>query len=85
VVEKYKIMDDNLLLSPSEELLIKCVRDIGEMPINFLLWYRAGIEESLKKTKKIYEGKGFNPSQIEQRRIDIANKYYALLHEELHK
>lgn len=70
---------DKLELSNNEKTLIKALREMDEIPINMLLWYVAGLEESIKKVEK-----SFGDSQLDEvkeqnaehlRKVEIASKY----------
>lgn len=70
-------MDD---LTNKEILLIQALREMGEIPVNMLLWYSAGLEGSIKKIEKALEKEEANKFNIEnKRKIHISQKYQGFM------
>lgn len=64
------------LLTKDEETLIRALRAMGEIPINMLLWYSTGLENSVENIEKSI---GKPTSEVHNRKskqkIAIANQY----------
>ncbi|AEO93868.1 gp623 [Bacillus phage G] len=58
-------------LNEKEKMLIEAVREMGEVPVNVLLWYVAGLEEAVK-TEVAIHGKEVRGNS---RNIEIARSY----------
>ncbi len=71
-------MENNLNLSESEQLLIHALREANELPINMLLWYAAGLENSNKKIVESFMKDGLDPADHiagHVHSIGVAGKY----------